>query len=436
MTNPMLDPEDASPAVGPSKPRLFRVLGPGLITGASDDDPSGIASYSQAGAQFGYALSWTMLFSFPLMTTVQMISARIGRTTGQGIAGVLRERYPPALLMAVVSLLLVANVINLGADLGAMADALALLMPAPSWLYVLLFAAICISLQLFLQYTNYVAVLKWLTISLLSYVFSAAVVGVDWAEVARNLVWPHLVWRADYLTTLVAVFGTTISPYLFFWQAAEEVEDLRAYPHRTDLLHAPGQGKAALARIEIDTIAGMGLSNLIALAIILTTAATLHAHGITEIQTSSQAVIALRPIAGRFAALVFTLGIIGTGLLSVPVLAGSAAYAIGEARQWPTGLGRRPKEAQAFYATLVLATLVGMIINFTPIDPIKALYWSAVINGVVSVPVMLVMMLIASRADVMGPFAIRGWLRGLGWLATAVMAVVVVAMLATIGSGQ
>ncbi len=436
MTNPMLDPEDASPAVGPSKPRLFRVLGPGLITGASDDDPSGIASYSQAGAQFGYALSWTMLFSFPLMTAVQMISARIGRTTGQGIAGVLRERYPPALLMAVVSLLLVANVINLGADLGAMADALALLMPAPSWLYVLLFAAICISLQLFLQYTNYVAVLKWLTISLLSYVFSAAVVGVDWAEVARNLVWPHLVWRADYLTTLVAVFGTTISPYLFFWQAAEEVEDLRAYPHRTDLLHAPGQGKAALARIEIDTIAGMGLSNLIALAIILTTAATLHAHGITDIQTSSQAVIALRPIAGRFAALVFTLGIIGTGLLSVPVLAGSAAYAIGEARQWPTGLGRRPKEAQAFYATLVLATLVGMIINFTPIDPIKALYWSAVINGVVSVPVMLVMMLIASRADVMGPFAIRGWLRGLGWLATAVMAVVVVAMLATIGSGQ
>ena len=435
MTHPILDPEDASPVVGPSRPRLLSVLGPGLITGASDDDPSGIAAYSQAGAQFGYALSWTMLFSFPLMTAVQMISARIGRTTGRGIAGVLRAHYPRSLLTAVVFLLLIANVINLGADLGAMADALALLLPAPSWLYVLLFASICIALQLFLQYTNYVAVLKWLSAALLSYVFSASIVGVDWGEVARNLVWPHLIWKQDYLTTLVAVFGTTISPYLFFWQAAEEVEDLRAYAHRQDLLHAPEQGRVALHRIEIDTIVGMGLSNVIALAIMITTAATLNAHGITDIQTSSQAVIALRPIAGRFAALLFTLGIIGTGLLSVPVLAGSAAYAIGEARQWPTGLGRRPKEAQAFYATLVIATLVGMIINFTPVDPIKALYWSAVINGVVAVPVMVVMMLIASRTDVMGRFAITGWLRALGWIATAVMAIVVLAMLATIGSG-
>jgi Mn2+/Fe2+ NRAMP family transporter len=312
-----------------------------------------------------------------------------------------------------------------------MAGALTLLLPAPAWLYVLLFAATCISMQIFLQYSRYVAVLKWLTLALLSYVASAAVVGVDWGAVALNLVWPGLVWRQDYLTTLVAIFGTTISPYLFFWQAAEEVEDLHAYPRRTDLLHAPGQGKAALHRIELDTLAGMAISNLIALAIIVTTAATLHAHGETDIQSSAQAASALRPIAGEAAASLFTLGIIGTGLLSVPVLAGSAAYAIGEARQWPTGLGRRPKEAQAFYATLVVATLVGMIINFAPIDPIKALYWSAVINGVVAVPVMAIMMLLACRADIMGDFAVRGWLRGVGWVATAVMTAVVVAMLAT-----
>ena len=425
------DPEEPSPVVGTSKPRLWRVLGPGLITGASDDDPSGIATYSQAGAQFGYSLGWTMLFSFPLMVAIQMISARIGRTTGSGIAGALRLHYPSWLLSGIVMLLLVANIINLGADLGAMADALALLLPAPAWLYVLLFAAICISLQVFLQYTRYVAVLKWLTVALLSYVISAMVVGVDWLHVLRNLVWPQISWRQDYLTTLVAIFGTTISPYLFFWQAAEEVEDIQAFPNRTDLLHAPGQGKAALQRIELDTIVGMGISNLIALAIIITTAATLNAHGITDIQTSSQAAIALRPIAGSGAYFLFTLGIIGTGLLSVPVLAGSAAYAIGEARQWPTGLGRRPKEAQAFYATLVVATLIGMIINFAPIDPIKALYWSAVINGVIAVPIMIVMLLIATRRDIMGPFAIKGWLRALGWLAVLVMGIVVVAMLAT-----
>jgi NRAMP (natural resistance-associated macrophage protein)-like metal ion transporter len=425
------DPEQPSPVIGPSKPRLWQILGPGLITGASDDDPSGIATYSQAGAQFGYGLGWTMLVSFPLMSAIQMISARIGRTTGRGIAGALRLHYPPWLLTAVVLLLLVANVINIGADLGAMAEAFALLLPAPAWLYVLLFATICISLQVFLQYSRYVAVLKWLTLALLSYVASAAVVGVDWAAVALNLVWPGLLWKQEYLTTLVAIFGTTISPYLFFWQAAEEVEDLHAYPRRTDLLHAPGQGKVALHRIELDTLAGMGISNLIALAIIVTTAATLHTHGETDIQSSAQAASALRPIAGEAAASLFTLGIIGTGLLSVPVLAGSAAYAIGEARQWPTGLGRRPKEAQAFYATLVVATLVGMIINFAPIEPIKALYWSAVINGIVAVPVMAIMMLLACRADIMGDFAVRGSLRGVGWLATAVMTAVVVAMLAT-----
>ncbi|ACB95641.1 NRAMP family divalent metal transporter [Beijerinckia indica] len=425
------DPEAPSPVIGPSRPRLFKILGPGLITGASDDDPSGIATYSQAGAQFGYLLGWTMLFTFPLMVAIQMISARIGRTTGHGIAGVLRMYYPSWLLSFVVLLLLVANIINLGADLGAMADALTLLLPAPRVLYVLLLAAICISMQLFLQYTRYVAVLKWLTLALFAYFGAVMIVDVDWADLALHLVWPKILWDKDYLTTLVAILGTTISPYLFFWQASEEVEDLHVYPRRVDLVDAPSQAPAALYRIEIDTMVGMGFSNLVALAIIVTAAATLHPHGITNIETSAQAAEALRPIAGSFAATIFTLGIIGTGLLAVPVLGGSAAYAIGEMRQWPMGLARRPKEAQAFYATLVIATLIGMILNFTPINPIQALYWSAVINGVAAAPVMVVMMVLTARSDIMGPFVVTGWLKRLGWASTILMGVVVIAMLVT-----
>ena len=371
-----------------------------------------------------------MLASYPLMVAVQIISARIGRTTGRGIAGVLRLHYPQWLLNGVVALLLIANVINLGADLGAMADAVALLLPGPRALYVLLFAVVCVSMQIFMQYTRYVAALKWLTVALFAYFGVLLVVHVNWRELAAGLFLPHFSMKGAYLTTLVAILGTTISPYLFFWQASEEAEDSRVSPSRVDLVDAPSQGPAALRRIEIDTFIGMGFSNLVALAIIITTAATLHTHGITNIQTSAQAAAALRPLAGKFAAAVFALGIVGTGLLAVPVLAGSAAYAIGEARQWPTGLARRPKEAQAFYATLVIATLVGMIINFTPIDPIKALFWSAVINGVVAVPVMVVMMLLTARADIMGPFVVRGVLKFFGWLATGLMGVVVVAMLA------
>ncbi|WP_245949038.1 NRAMP family divalent metal transporter [Gluconacetobacter liquefaciens] len=414
--------------VGPSRPRLFRVLGPGLITGASDDDPSGIATYSQVGAQFAYGLSWTLLVTYPLMVAVQMISARIGRTTGHGLAGVIRLHCPSWLLSSVVLLLLVANIINLGADLGAMADALGLLLPAPHALYVLLFSAISISMQLFLQYTRYVAALKWLTLALFAYFAALACVDVDWGALALHLVWPRQALTSDYLTALVAILGTTISPYLFFWQASEEVEDLRVYPRRVDLVDAPSQGRRALRRIEIDTLVGMGFSNLVALAILVTAAATLNVHGVTHIQTSAQAAEALRPIAGAFASLVFTVGIVGTGLLAVPVLAGSAAYAVGEARQWPTGLERRPKEAQAFYATLVIATLIGMIINFAPVDPIRALFWSAVLNGVAAVPVMVVMMRVAARRDVMGQFAIRGPLKWLGWVATVLMGGVVLAM--------
>jgi NRAMP (natural resistance-associated macrophage protein)-like metal ion transporter len=425
------DPEGPSPVVSTTRPRLLDVLGPGLITGASDDDPSGIATYSQSGAQFGYALTWTMLFTYPLMAAVQMISARIGRMTGHGIAGVLRLHYPNGLLQVIVLLLLIANTINLGADLGAMADAVHLLLPGPRPLYILFFAAACIYMQVFLQYTRYVAVLKWLTLALFAYFAALATTRTNWLALAANLFAPKVHWTTDYLTAVVAVLGTTISPYLFFWQSAEEVEDILAHPRRKDLVDAPEQGKAALHRIEIDTLVGMALSNLVALAIMITAASTLNRGGVTDIETSSQAAEALRPLAGRFAFVVFSIGIIGTGLLAVPVLAGSAAYAVGEARRWPIGFSRRPQEAKAFYGTVALATLIGMIINFTTLNPIKALYWSAVLNGIIAAPVMVTMMLMASRADIMGRFAVTGWLKALGWAATGVMALAVFAMAVT-----
>lgn len=431
---PLPEPDDIThldPVVGTTHPPLLGVLGPGLITGASDDDPSGIATYSQAGAAFGYGLSWTLLFSYPLMVAIQMISARIGRTTGHGIAGVLRMHYPNWVLQWIVTLLLIANIANLGADLGAMADAFALLLPGPRWLYVLLFSVICIAMQLLLQYSRYVAVLKWFALSLLGYFAVLAVVHTEWHTLLSNLLIPHIVWHVDYLTAIVAVFGTTISPYLFFWQSAEEVEDMRAHPRRLDLLHAPQQAPGALHRIELDTVVGMGLSNTVALAIVATSAATLHLHGITTIDTSAQAASALGPIAGPYATWIFAAGIVGTGLLAVPVLAGSAAYAIGEARGWPVGFTRKVLEAKAFYATIAIATLIGMIINFTAINPIRALYWSAVLNGLLAVPVMLTMMRIASRSDIMGAFIAKGWLKALGWLATAVMFVTALAMIAS-----
>jgi len=422
---------DPSAAVGPAKPRLLGILGPGLITGASDDDPSGIATYSQAGAQFGYALTWTMLFTYPLMTAVQMVSARMGRTTGRGLAGILRQHCPPWLLTGVVMLLLTANTINIGADLGAMADASRLVIGGPQLMYVLLFASVCIALQVFLRYTRYVSVLKWLTLFLFAYVATLFMVKVSWTEVVERLVVPEINWDRDYLTTIVAVLGTTISPYLFFWQASQEAEDVRTLPARQILKRAPDQGEGALNRIHLDTFVGMGFSNLIALAIMITAAATLHANNVTDIRTSAQAAEALRPIAGPLAETIFALGVIGTGLLSVPVLAGSAAYAVGEARKWPTGLARQPMEAKAFYAVISIATIVGMIMNFSPVDPIRALYWCAVINGVVAVPVMAIMMWLAAAPKVMGEFAVTGWVKTLGWAATGVMAVAVLAMLAT-----
>jgi NRAMP (natural resistance-associated macrophage protein)-like metal ion transporter len=417
----------------PTWPKLRDVMGPGLITGASDDDPSGIATYSEAGAQFAYSMGWTLLFTYPLMCAIQLISAQVGRVTGRGLAGNIRKHYPVWLLYPLVGLLVVANTINLGADLGAMAAALHLLIDGPNVIYIAGFAVVTVLAEVFIRYSRYASVLRWLTLSLFAYVGCVFVVGVPWQTVANNLVVPHISFSGDYLTVVVAVFGTTISPYLFFWQAGSEVEDEREDPLAKPLIKAPEQAPVQMARIRIDTLVGMGFSNLIALFIMLTTAATLNAHHITDIQTSSQAAEALRPIAGPLAFTIFALGIIGTGLLAVPVLAGSAAYAIGESLRWRVGLAQRPGRARAFYATIALATLVGAILNFTPLDPIKALFWSAVINGVAAVPIMVMIMLMASRRKVMGPFALRPLLKTVGWLATAAMTAAAIGMFATWG---
>ena len=427
-------PQPADEVKQPERPKLLDIMGPGLITGASDDDPSGIATYSQAGAQFGYELGWTLLLTYPLMCAIQQISAEIGRVTGRGLAGNLRRHYPRWLLHGIVALLIVANTINIGADLGAMAAALKLLIDGPVLLYVALFAVASVLLETFLRYSRYVSILKWLTLSLFAYVGTVFVVGVPWGTVAWHLVVPQISLKADYLTVVVAVFGTTISPYLFFWQAGEEVEEARERPGARPLRYAPLQAPAEFQRIRIDTYIGMAFSNVIALFIVLTTAATLHAHGLTDIQTSAQAAEALRPLAGRFAFTIFALGIIGTGLLALPVLAGSAAFALGEALAWPVGLARQPRQARAFYGTIAAATGIGALLNFVSLDPVKALFWSAVLNGVVAVPVMVTMLLMAMRPKVMGEFVLGPVLKWMGWLATAAMALAAFGMFATWGS--
>ena len=412
----------------------LKKLGPGLITGAADDDPSGIATYSQAGAQFGMNLLWTMFFTYPLMVGIQMVSARIGRVTGKGLAGNLRQHYPRWLVFAIVGLLVVANTINIAADVSAMGDALALLIGGPTRWYAAGFGLLSLLLQIFIPYSRYVRVLKWLTLALLAYVAVIFTVRIQWGNVATAVVMPQLIWNRATITTIVAVFGTTISPYLFFWQASQEVEELEADPNAQPLIAAPKQARTSFRRIKIDTVVGMGFSNMVAFFIILTTAVSLHLHGVTSIQTSAEAATALRPIAGHFAFLLFAAGIIGTGLLAVPVLAGSAAYAMAGAFGWKNGLEHKPATAKRFYGIIAVSTLIGIGLGFAPIDPIKALYWSAVINGVISVPIMLIMMLMASRKSVMGPFVISKRHKWLGWLATLTMAVAVIAMFATFGS--
>jgi len=408
--------------------RILKTLGPGLITGASDDDPSGIGTYSQAGAQLGYGIGWTMLLTFPLMTAIQEISARVGRVTGHGISGNVCRHYPSWILIVVVALLFTANTINIAADLSAMADATKLLIGGPAILYVVLFGVTSVAAQILMDYRRYVAVLKWLTLSLFAYVAALGFAKVSWTEALAGALLPRLSWSADYFTTIVAILGTTISPYLFFWQASQEAEEQRVDASKHPLIKRHYGAQREFSRIRADTITGMAFSNVIALSIIITAAASLHAAGKTDIQTSAQAAEALRPIAGPFAEVVFALGIIGTGLLAIPVLAGATAYAVGEGRRWPVGLARKPKQAIAFYSVLALSGGLGIALNFTAIDPISALYWSAVVNGVLAVPVMVLLMFMARRSDVMGRFAVGGWLYWLGWLSTAAMALSVIAM--------
>ena len=396
-------------------------LGPGLITGAADDDPSGIGTHSQVGAQFGFGLSWTFVLTFPLMVAIQQVAAEIGRVTGAGIARNLRRHYPRPVLWGVVSLLLVANIINLGADLSAMGAALQLLTGGNAGLYTLMFGNICIVLEVALSYPRYAAVLKWTTLSLFTYVAVVVVAGVPWGRALRSLVVPEIQWNAAYASALVAILGTTISPYLFFWQAGQEVEEGRRR-HVKPLCITPRDAGPELARIRLDTLTGMAFSTIVSLAIVFATAATLNANGITDITTSSQAAEALRPIAGQFAFAMFALGIIGTGLLAVPVLAGSAAYAVTEMLGVPGSLDAKPLDARIFYATIAVTTLAGSSLNVVGIDPVRALYWAAVVNGVLAVPSMIVMMLIVRNRRAMGRLTLPLGPTLLGWGATAVMA--------------
>jgi NRAMP (natural resistance-associated macrophage protein)-like metal ion transporter len=404
-------------------------FGPGLITGAADDDPSGIATYSQGGAQFGYNLLWTLLLTFPLMVAIQMVSALIGRVTGHGLARNMGDVMPGWLVTLLVALLFIANTINVGADLAAMGEAAKLVTGFGQHEFTIGFALVSLGLQLFIPYRRYARFLMVLTFSLFAYVALVFMLKLDWAAIGAGLIGLHPNLTADAATTIVAIFGTTISPYLFFWQSAQEVEEVDQRPDEHPLTDAPLEAPAAISRIEIDTISGMLASNLIALAIMVVTAATLNKAGVTNIQTAADAAKALEPIAGRFAFAVFSLGIIGTGLLAVPVLAGSTGYAIAEARGWKVGLDNMPWQARGFYAVIGAAMLLGLGIDYSPLDPIKALDWSAVLNGVIAVPMMAAMMYVARHKKKMGNFRAGPTLTVLGWLSTAVMAAATITMI-------
>ncbi|KQV53369.1 iron transporter [Pelomonas sp. Root1217] len=405
----------------------LKQLGPGLITGAADDDPSGIATYSQAGAQFGYGMLWSLVFTLPLMTAIQIVSARIGYVSGKGLAANMKQAFPRPVLLFFVGLLLAANTLNIAADIAAMGAAVHLLFGGSAQLYALGFGIASVLMQVFLCYESYVRWLKWLTLALLAYVGVVLVLGLDWGEVLVRTLHPQLHWNRDTLLMVVALFGTTISPYLFFWQAGQEVEDLNGGAGR-ELSRT--QVHRHLHRIKLDTHVGMGFSNAIAFCIMLAAAATLNKAGVHDIQTSAQAVEALKPVAGEHAALLFCLGIIGTGLLAVPVLAGSAGYAVAEVMGWRDSLSLKLEhgEGRGFYGVIAVATLGGVALCFAPLDPVRQLFWAAVFNGITAVPIMAAMMLLATRPTVMGPHVIGRKLRVLGWIATAVMALMVLAL--------
>ena len=415
----------------PKKPRmmLFRLLGPGLVTGAADDDPSGIATYSQAGAQFGYGLLWTVFLTIPFMIAIQLVSALIGRVTGKGLAANVMEVAPRPLVLALVFLLVAANTFNIAADIAAMAEALSLVIGGLNHEHALIFAAASTLLQVFVPYRLYAPVLKFLTLALFAYVATAFTVKIPWDTALLATVWPKAQISADYFLMVVAVLGTTISPYLFFWQASQEVEEMHQGKRRRPLRELTRGGAFELDRIKIDTTVGMFFSNAIAFFIILTTASVLNAHGVTNISSATQAAEALRPLAGHFTFLLFAIGIIGTGLLAIPVLAGSAAYGVSEVFGWPATLEAKAPEAVGFYSIIAAATVIGFALGFTGINAIHMLVWSAVLNGIVAVPIMAMMMVIVSHARLMGRFRARTWLIALGWVGTAIMAIAVIALI-------
>ena len=411
--------------------QVLRALGPGIVTGAADDDPSGIATYSQAGAQFGFGLLWTVFLTTPFMIGIQLVSAYIGRVTGKGIAANAKEHHGSTVLFVLVSLLVVANIFNIAADIVAMGEALYLVIGGLKREHALIFAAGSVLLQVFVPYHRYAGFLKWLTLVLFCYVGVVLVVDIPWREVAFATFVPTFDATTDYLMMVVAVLGTTISPYLFFWQASQEVEEMARGRARRPLKDMARGGSPELERIAIDTSVGMIFSNVIAYFIVLTTAATLHAHKVTDIQSAADAATALRPIAGDFAFALFAVGIIGTGLLAIPVLAGSAGYAVAEVFGWRSTLEAKFPEAKGFYIIILAATLVGFGLGFTPLDPIKMLVWSAVLNGVVAVPIMAMMMVLVTSRTVMGRFHARPWLAIVGWAGTGLMGLTVIGLVAS-----
>ncbi|WP_315704572.1 MULTISPECIES: divalent metal cation transporter [unclassified Bradyrhizobium] len=429
------------PAAEASKPKtsrwsLLRLLGPGLVTGAADDDPSGIATYSQAGAQFGYGLLWTVFLTTPFMIAIQLVSARIGRVTGKGLAANVMEIAPRWAVLGLVFLLVGANTFNIAADIAAMAESLSLVIGGLNHEHALIFAATSTLLQVFVPYRRYAPILKFLTLTLFAYVATALMVDVPWSQALLAAIWPRPSINADYFLMVVAVLGTTISPYLFFWQASQEVEEMNQGKIDPPLRHQHRKDHPELRRIRVDTTVGMIFSNAIAFFIILTTATVLHAHGVTNINSATEAAEALRPLAGDFTFLLFALGIVGTGMLAIPVLAGSAAYGVAEAFGWRASLEARAPEAVGFYAIIAGATAIGFGLGFTGIDAIHMLVWSAVLNGIVAVPIMTMMMMIVSNRELMGRFRARRWLIGLGWVGTAIMALAVLALLWSFTSGQ
>lgn len=423
-----------TPSSGRKSPRptsgsVLKKLGPGLITGAADDDPSGIATYSQAGAQFGFNMLWTMLLSYPLMSAIQLVSARIGRVTGSGLAVNMGAIWPKWLVTGLVCLLFVANCINIGANLAAMGASVELATGMPSLPITILFALFSLGLQMFIPYERYANILKWLTLVLFAYIAVLFVVKIDWMATLKGFVWPTFALNNDSFTVVVAILGTTISPYLFFWQSSQEVEEIDRKEEAKPLEEAPRQAPKELNRIELDTLAGMAVSTIVAVAIMMCAAATLHANGKTDINSAADVAEALKPIAGNFAFALFSLGIVGTGLLSIPVLAGSAAYAFAETQDWKAGLDHKPWEAVGFYGVIAAATLFGLSLEFVPLDPVKALFWSAVINGFVAVPIMIAMMMVVSSKKQMKEFTAPIAVKICGWAATGVMGVAAVAML-------